>query len=167
MDMIIIVLGAALDADGRPGPAMLRRTKAAASLAREGVHYLLSGGCPGDAQCSEAGAMRSLLEGEGVRSEQIMLEDSSRNTFENVINCTRLLRGYAHDVTRLVVCSDDIHLPRARLLFRVAGLSVAAHAVVRDPEQGRARRLRAYVHEGLAMLRDVPELLVLRALRKI
>jgi uncharacterized SAM-binding protein YcdF (DUF218 family) len=146
----IVVLGCALDENGGPTPALERRTRHGIALYRAGTAPLLvlsGGGHPRP----EAAAMVEIARAAGVPEAALLLEDRSRNTFENAAFTVPLLaeRG----ATRVVVVSDFYHLPRARLMFRLAGLAVAAAAA---PPRPPLRRLPPLIlREAAAMARSL------------
>jgi uncharacterized SAM-binding protein YcdF (DUF218 family) len=127
----IVVLGAALDSAGKAPPALHRRTLRAAALHRSGAapFLVLSGG--GAGARSEAAAMAEIARLAGVPETALLLEGGSANTFENALMTAALLdrRG----LSRVILVSDGYHLPRARFLFRLAGLVVVATAAAPPP----------------------------------
>lgn len=88
---------------------------------------LLSGG--GAGPMPEAEIMRELALAQGVPKRALLVEPASRNTVENALEVAKLLRPQGRNSVLLV--SDRSHLPRAALLFRLAGLRVAGWAGVR------------------------------------
>lgn len=114
---VIIVLGAGLRRDGRPGPALTRRTLLAAQLYREGyAPVLLCTGAQADGYPrSEASACRDVLLAQGIPPQTITLEETSRSTEENALYARQIMdeRGWA----RALIVSDSYHLLRARWLF--------------------------------------------------
>lgn len=116
---VIVVLGASIDRDGSPGPTLIRRAEHGVALTRQGAAtvLLLAGGN------GEAEAMRYLALEAGVAESAILLERSSRNTFENAREVARIAREHGWDHMMLV--TDPWHMPRARMLFELAGLRVA------------------------------------------
>jgi uncharacterized SAM-binding protein YcdF (DUF218 family) len=106
-----------------------RRVACGVRLYREAVAPLLvlSGG--GRGAEPEALIMRRLTLAAGLPEEVLVVEPGSRNTWENARETTRLLRRCG--LARVVLVSDRVHLPRAALLFRLAGLEVAGRAGVR------------------------------------
>jgi uncharacterized SAM-binding protein YcdF (DUF218 family) len=109
---------------------------------------LLSGG--GEPR-SEAGIMHDLALQAGVPQMAIECEEQSRNTAENAVNCARLLRR--RGLHRIVLVSHRTHLLRARLLFRLAGLTVAGCAGV--PPRSAAREVASRLREIAALPRSV------------
>lgn len=113
-------------------------------LFREGAArlLLLSGG--GRGAEPEAAIMQKLALASGVPERVLLIEPNSRNTWENARESARLLRR--HGLGRVLLVSDRSHLPRAALLFRLAGLEVVGRAGVRPPSA---------VWETAAVLREV------------
>jgi uncharacterized SAM-binding protein YcdF (DUF218 family) len=114
---------------------------------------LLSGG--GAGPVSEAEAMRRLASRAGVQAEALILEPLSRNTAENALYSARVLR--AQDKHRIVLVSDRLHLPRAALLFRLAGLTIVGRAGI--PARSRAATIRLLAYEAAALPRSLLRLL--------
>jgi uncharacterized SAM-binding protein YcdF (DUF218 family) len=128
----ILVLGCRLRSDGRPGGQLRRRVALAVSLYQAGLApvLLLSGG--GSGPVSEAQVMRELALAAGIPPEQVLCDPGSRNTVENAILSRRVL--CEHRLARVVLVSSRLHLFRARLLCRLAGIEVvAAHGVATSP----------------------------------
>lgn len=154
-----IVLGARVQADGRPSDALRRRALWGATLFLSGrvEHLILSGGAIGQAR-AEADAMAELVLAEGVPESAVTRESCARNTRENarfsVLLARQLTRGA---VNRLLVISDGYHVPRARMMVRrqVRGLSISVQgSAAPGPEGQSLMRWLAIVREGVAFLRD-------------
>lgn len=73
--------------------------------------------------------MRRLALAAGLPEAALVVEPASRNTWENACETSALLRR--RGLRRIVLVSDRAHLLRAALLFRLAGLEIAARAGVR------------------------------------
>ena len=87
----IIVLGCAIRKDGTPTPLLRGRLERALRFARaqevetgKAPILVLSGGQGADELISEAECMRRWLEAQGVPAEQMLLEDRSTDTAENM-----------------------------------------------------------------------------------
>lgn len=119
---VIVVLGAGLRRDGRPGPALERRTAQAAILYQDGYapNIICTGGYPINAPRSEANACAELLREEGVPAEVILEEDRSRSTEENAMYTREMMD--ANGWTTAVVVSDGYHLLRASWIFSIYGI---------------------------------------------
>jgi uncharacterized SAM-binding protein YcdF (DUF218 family) len=116
---------------GCRGPAALkRRLDRGIELFHEGAAPLLvlSGG--GAGPVPEAELMRRAAVARGVAQTALLIEPSSRNTLENARETARLLRS--RGLSSVVLVSDQVHLPRAGVLFRLAGLRVTRRAAVRS-----------------------------------
>jgi uncharacterized SAM-binding protein YcdF (DUF218 family) len=107
------------------------RVERGVELFRQGAAPLLlfSGG--GRGAEPEAVIMRRLALASGVPEAAFLLEPHSRNTWENAGESARLLR--LRGLRRVVLVSDRAHLPRAVLLFRLAGLDIAGRSGVPPP----------------------------------
>jgi len=90
---------------------------------------LLSGG--GSGRVPEAEIMRRMALARGVPDASLLVESRSRDTVENAREAARLLRPRGG--RKVLLVSDRAHLPRAALLFRLAGLRVAGWAGVPPP----------------------------------
>ncbi len=139
----------------RPSPALLRRVEC--GIARffrgDAPILLLCGGGPGGRP--EAAAMRDIAIAAGVPERAILLEPRSRNTFENAVETSRLMRSKG--LKSLVLVSDRYHLPRAALLFRHAGVTVLA--TDHPPPRGLWRDLPLIARETLALVLSLWRLL--------
>ena len=150
----IVVLGCRLRPDGAPSGQLRRRVALGIELYRAGTAplLLLSGG---GAPVSEAQVMARLATAAGVPLAALLCEPWSRNTAENALNSARLLREQG--LSRIVVVSQSAHLMRARLLFRLAGLTVVATAGV--PALTHRKALVSAIYEALALPRSIGRLL--------
>jgi vancomycin permeability regulator SanA len=118
---VIVVFGAAVQADGRPSPSLSRRIGYAleAALADPAASVLCSGAV-GRHPPSEAAVMASALTARGVPSERLVLDEASRDTLQSVLAAARFVRE--RRLSRCVVCSDRYHILRIRLLLAVLGV---------------------------------------------
>jgi uncharacterized SAM-binding protein YcdF (DUF218 family) len=118
----IVVLGCP------PSPRLDRRLKRGIELWESGAApvLVLSGGGRGSEP--ETFAMRRAAIALGVPESALLLESRSRDTLGNARETACLLR--AHGWRTIVLVSDKTHLPRAVLLFRLAGVHVAARSGV-------------------------------------
>ncbi len=120
---VIIVLGAGLRRDGRPGWALTRRANQAADLWHEGIapYVLCTGAQAAGYPRSEAAACRDILIRAGLPAAAILMEESSRSTEENAIQSRRILEGLG--LSRVVLVSDSYHILRARWMFQQQGIT--------------------------------------------
>ena len=155
----IVVLGCALDEAGRPSPALVRRTQRGAAVFLAGTAPLLvlsGGGSSDDRQRSEAEAMLAVALAAGVPRAAVLLERESANTFENAVRTAALLTPDGR--RSVILVTDRYHLPRARLMFRVAGLRVVGTAA--PAPQPLRRELPLILREMAATARSVLLLLI-------
>ncbi len=108
-----------------------RRLDRGVRLFQQGAAPLLvlSGG--GAGPVPEAEIMRRMALDRGVPEAALLVETGSHDTLGNARETARLLRLRGGRSVLLV--SDRAHLPRAALLFRLAGLLVGGWAGVRPP----------------------------------
>ncbi|WP_185961351.1 YdcF family protein [Telmatospirillum sp. J64-1] len=143
-----VVLGAKVYPDGTPSPALLRRIEKAEELWRRGRvgHLLLSGGV-GEPPFREACVMRDILQARGLPGPILLTEETSRNTLDNARFCARILaeQGWR----RVLLVTDDFHLPRALYAFRRFGIA-ARPCAVRSPAPWRLPFLLACLREAVA-----------------
>jgi uncharacterized SAM-binding protein YcdF (DUF218 family) len=116
---------------------------------------VVSGGQGPDEPVPEAQAMAEYLVEHGVSKEQIILEDQSYNTMQNLSRSVMLLDKLGYDDQEgVVVVSNGFHLTRVRMLWaRVCGgddnLSTLA-----APSSHAPSRLKMYIREPLALVKS-------------
>jgi len=125
----IVVLGGGRTKNAReyggddvPSLHTLGRLRYAARLHREtGLPLLVTGGMPDGAATSEAALMaRTLREDFAVPVR--WLEQASDNTAQNAQFSAALLRRA--DITRILLVTDALHMPRSQMIFMQTGLQV-------------------------------------------
>jgi uncharacterized SAM-binding protein YcdF (DUF218 family) len=121
----IVVLGCV------PSARLKRRVEHGVRLFQEGVArvLLLSGG--GSGAVPEAEIMRGIALAQGVPQRALLIEAHSQDTLGNARETALLMR--AHELQSVVLVSDRAHLPRAALLFRLAGVEIAGRSGVCSP----------------------------------
>lgn len=134
---IIVIFGAAVRRDGSPSPTLRRRVEAAA---RCGAHfrdplYIPTGG-KGRFGPAEACVMAALLQEFGVPHARIIAEPTGTDTLSSVVAVARLLRAQCPGGT-VHVATSAYHLPRCRLLMRIAGHPARACPPPQAPASAR------------------------------
>ena len=156
---VIIVLGAGLLRDGRPGWALTRRSLHGANLWHAGLapYVICSGGQAESYPRSEAAACRDILLASDLPSDAILLEEASRSTEENAIFSGRILdeMGFAD----AILVSDSYHMLRAGWLFQLQGIDATGSPVpanrIRDPLSYPLSLLREFLAFHWQFLKEV------------
>lgn len=148
----IVVLGAAVLPDGSASAPLRRRILHAIELYHQGVapRILLSGGAVAHV-ISEAKVMAEIAHAHQVPPDALVLEETSRNTYENALNCCSLL-GPQNNL-RLILVSDGFHLARAKRCFGYFGYSVEGSAAPIGASDSRLHYVLAYLRERLASVK--------------
>lgn len=128
-------------------PRLDRRIERAIELYRAGAAPLLVASGGGRGRLAEAEIVRRAALAHGIPEDAVRTEPRSRDTFENARNTARILRPLG--LRRVVLVSDRTHLPRARLLFRLEGVAIAAAIGVPAPSWPAA--LAAALRETAAL----------------
>lgn len=119
----IVVLGARVEPDGRPGPDLMARTAHGVRLFQQGLapYLVCSGGYHND-RLSAASVACATATRRGVPPERVLLADGSMTTREDAVS-TRDLFAFRGWQTAILV-SHPLHLERARILFESQGIKV-------------------------------------------
>lgn len=110
----IVILGAAINS-----PALYNRTLAGLKLYQEekAPVIVLSGGKIAERDISEAGYMQKVINRTATQPVNMILEDQSDNTYDNIKNTRKKIP----DAKSLIIVSDRFHIARAYLLARRNG----------------------------------------------
>ena len=122
-----IVLGAAVWKD-KPSPVFAERIKHGIQLYKNGqVPYLIfTGGLSAGDSLSESAAARQYAMAEGVPAAQILIEESSTNTWQNLVQACQLMQE--HKLQKVLIVSDPLHMKRAMTMaddLRIHAISAA------------------------------------------
>ena len=122
---VAIVLGAAVDGD-TPSPVFAARIDHAVELYQQGRvrQIVLTGGRSNEDRLSEARAGAAYARGRGVPAGDILMEEQSRTTRQNLENAAALLAGKRS--ARALIVSDPLHLRRAMSMAADVGLDARA-----------------------------------------
>jgi uncharacterized SAM-binding protein YcdF (DUF218 family) len=128
---IVILAGTVHAADPirkRPelGPSTLYRCLHGAALHRANPDNLiiLSGGrINGETDPAAAAVMDEFMRLQGVNPSRILLEESSRDTYENAVETCKLLR--TRGIHKIVLVTEATHMLRAEACFRKQGMEVS------------------------------------------
>ena len=131
IEAIVVLSGGMHRPDsGRAEPELandtLRRCLHGAMLYGQGLRcpvVLSGGGSPGMPKSPTlAATMREFMITQGVRPEDILLEDRSTTTYENAVFTAELLRE--HEIGKVLLVTDVIHLMRSERCFQKQGVDV-------------------------------------------
>ena len=108
---------------------------------------------PGEHQ-SEAQCMYDYLTDHGVDGNQILLEDQSHNTWENIRFTQALLVQEGIDTSQMLVVSNGFHLTRVRMLWDRAWEGDYTLSTLAAPSSHIPSRLKMYIREPLALVKS-------------
>ena len=115
---------------------------------------VVSGGQGPDEHQSEAQCMYDYLTDHGVDGAQILLEDQSHNTWENIRFTQELLREKEVDTSQMLVVSNGFHLTRVRMLWDRAWEGDYTLSTLAAPSSHIPSRLKMYIREPLALVKS-------------
>ncbi len=159
---VMVIFGCQVRKDG---PSILLRDRLDTALAyweeHPDIHIVVSGGKGDDEHQSEAEAMYDYLTAHGVDGVNILMEDQSRNTYQNVRNTLILMEetfipwvGFEDEPDSYVLVSSDFHLSRILMLWeRVAG-TTANVTTLPAPCSHAPSRVQMFFREPLALVKS-------------
>jgi uncharacterized SAM-binding protein YcdF (DUF218 family) len=150
---VLVVLGCRHGPKGALRGAVLARVERALEAWRGGLApgFIVSGGRRWHG-LTEAHAMRGFLAEAGVPSANVLCDHCSLSTAENAYYSVRLARE--HKFRRLLIVTQDWHLPRALRAFRRAGASEASGLAAPSPWVPFTERAHRHIREACAGVLD-------------
>ncbi len=146
---VVVVMGVGLSPTGGPSRAMRRRMGLGIEMFKKsGAQALLVTGGPAGGAVTEADIMRDLALDAGLDPSRIVLEPTARSTYENAHRSARIIRDRGW--SRALVVTDRVHVPRALLSFRNAGIRVRGAGVSSGWRDGPFRTKLHYVFYEIA-----------------
>lgn len=141
------------------GPSTLLQDRLDTALAYLADHpdmtIVVSGGQGPDEPMSEAQCMFDYLTAHGVDGEQILLEEDSSNTLQNLQNTRALLEREGVDASDgVLVVSNGFHLARVRMLWNRVWDGDGALSTLAAPSSHMPSRLKMYIREPLALVKS-------------
>jgi len=107
--------------------------------------------------------MRDFFVELGIPQDDVMIEDRSRTTHENAVETAKLLRE--RGLEKVILVTDAVHMWRASLCFRKAGIEVVPSACAHCatelsapyyryavPSPGAVKEVDRVFHEGLGVV---------------
>jgi uncharacterized SAM-binding protein YcdF (DUF218 family) len=134
-DVAIVLTGMVALRRSRPGhlefSESVERILEGISLVKQGIanKLLITGGSgdPFNRGLSEARVLRTFALEFGLRDEQVLVEETSRNTYESAVNTAQILR--AGNYRQLVLITSAAHMSRAAAVFHKQGLFPQSYPV--------------------------------------
>lgn len=119
----IVVLGAAAYA-GKPSPVYRARLDRALELYKKGLAPIViaSGGTHPGEKMSEGKTGKNYLAGRGIPTVNIIAEEKSRTTEENLFEVNEILKTRGANLQKILLVSDPFHMYRASLIAKKLGL---------------------------------------------
>ena len=141
-DVAIVLTGMVHLRRSRPGHLEfgepVERILEGISLVKRGMadKLLIVGGSgdPFNPHISEAGLLRTFALEFGLSDEQVLVEEVSRNTYENAVNAAQIIR--AGNYRRLVLITSASHMYRATAAFHKQGLFPEPYSVDFQTDEG-------------------------------
>lgn len=153
---VMIILGCRVMPGGEPSILLQDRLDTALDYLDDHpeMTVVVSGGQGSNEPTSEAACMADYLEEHGVDSDQILLEDQSSNTKENLIYSRDLLEEHGIVVLsdEVLVVSNGFHLTRAQMLAERYGYQSVS--VLAAPTSHIPSRIQMYIREPLALAKS-------------
>lgn len=153
---VMIILGCRVMPGGEPSILLQDRLDTALDYLDDHpeMTVVVSGGQGSNEPTSEAACMADYLEEHGVDSDQILLEDQSSNTKENLIYSRELLEEHGIVVLsdEVLVVSNGFHLTRAQMLAERYGYESVS--VLAAPTSHIPSRIQMYIREPLALAKS-------------
>jgi uncharacterized SAM-binding protein YcdF (DUF218 family) len=141
-----IVLGAAVWSTD-VSPVFKERINHALYLYRHGKvrKLIFTGGQGNRNEPTEAAAARAYAIENGIPADDILIEENSHTTFENVVNAKQLTD--AHGLRKVLLVSDPLHMKRAVTMARDIGLEAYPSPTPTTRYQGWRSQLGSLAHE--------------------
>ena len=127
----IIVLGAGLLNGKEVSPLLASRIQIALDFANKQYaktgHYpwlIFSGGQGGDEKLPEGVAMADYANHHGAQTNQVLIEDQSKTTYENMLFSKKILQEHGLNLAKGLFATSDYHTFRAAGYARLVGLQI-------------------------------------------
>lgn len=136
----VIVPGASVYRSGKLSPVLRQRMEGALRYlaAHKGTKLVLSGHAIPHGY-SETTAMAEFARANAVPEKDILLDDKGRSTYVTLLNFRR-----ASPLRRILIVSQDYHLPRALYIAGAMGFEASGLVVSGDPSQAGSMPFREY-----------------------
>lgn len=145
----IMVLGAKLHGD-RPSKSLMYRMETALEYmkADEDLVLIASGGQGHDETIAEGDAIKNFFISKGITQNRIIVENQSKNTFENMKMSRDLIKKDGK--IKINIVSNKYHIFRAKILARRNNFE--AYGI--SAKTPRPVLLKSYLRESLAIIKS-------------
>lgn len=142
-----IVLGAAVDEAGEPSAVFKARIDHAVMLYREGTvkKIIMTGGTGKGSAVPEAMAAEIYAVKNGIHKEDILTDDMSHYTLDNLENAKRIMDENGLDTALLV--SDPLHMRRAVMQAEFSGLSAGSSPTKNSAYKSIGKKIKFLARE--------------------
>jgi uncharacterized SAM-binding protein YcdF (DUF218 family) len=155
---VMVILGAKVEASGGPSALLQDRLDTALEYLADhpDLTIVVSGGQGSNEPVSEAQCMRDYLASHGISEDQILMEDQSHNTWQNLNFTFTLLReqGQGGEMGQVLVVSNGFHLTRARMLFGRVWEGTYTLSTLAAPSTNLPAAIKDYLREPLALVKS-------------
>ena len=152
---VMIVLGCRVMPGGEPSILLQDRLDTALAYLRDHpeMRVVVSGGQGDNEPDTEARVMADFFIQNGVEKDNILLEDQSHNTSQNLRYSMALLEEEGVDCSGgVLVVSNGFHLTRARMLAQREGFENIS--TLAAPTSHLPSRLHMYIREPIALVKS-------------
>ena len=141
-----IVLGAAVWSSG-VSPVFRERINHGIDLYRTGKvrKLIFTGGQGNPGEPTESAAARDFALQSGVPAQDILIEEKSHTTYENIQYAKQV--ADTHNIKRVLIVSDPLHMKRAVLMARDVGLKAEPSPTPSTRYQSVKSQLGLLMHE--------------------
>lgn len=148
---VVIVLGARVMPTGYLSTTLSNRIASGYAAYESGLakKIIVCGAQGADEPKTEAGAMAEFLAERGVAAEDILIEDRSTDTVENLTNAKAIMDE--HGYRSAIIVTSDYHMTRAMWIAKDVGLDASARpsagpSARRDQWIGRFRETLSWIN---------------------
>ena len=141
-----VVLGAAVWTN-QVSPVFKERINHAVNLYRVGQvrKLIFTGGQGNPGEPTESAAARDYALQNGVAASDILIEEKSHNTYENILYAKQL--ADTHGINKVLIVSDPRHMKRAMSMAEDVGLVAETSPTPSTRYQGLSSQLGLLAHE--------------------
>lgn len=115
----IVILGASVKGEKLSFSLENRLNKAKDYLKENpNIKIIVSGGQGDGEYISEAEAMKRYLIQNGIKENNIIKEDKSTNTYENIVNSKKIIDSFDGKNEKVLIVTSDYHMYRAKVIAK-------------------------------------------------